>query len=328
MLVSFAVPVYNAEATVVKTLDSILAQDYGGPMELVIVDDGSTDGSARLVREWIARNDDGERLKRIEFIQIEHSGEAEAMNVATTAAIGERIAWVESDVILDKRWLTVLMDSLEEDEDVMGAGGLLLPAPDDGPAAKIFGYEVSCKIKTNKKYPRHITSANALYNRRVFDDLGPCRADLGESSFDAVHNQRILALGWRLRFNPEAVAWHHFKPGLIACLKRAWWYGAKRPQIDTQVLYPMDRWTGATVLAAAAAIAVPIIAPVSPPAAITILAVSLATHLGYSVILFAHFPDPVLIPSAPVFLVRNLVFFAGYLRGWAGRLFGRRRRPE
>jgi glycosyltransferase involved in cell wall biosynthesis len=54
-LVSVMVPAYNASRTLRDTLDSVAAQTHR-PVELVLIDDGSTDSTDAVAREWIANN--------------------------------------------------------------------------------------------------------------------------------------------------------------------------------------------------------------------------------------------------------------------------------
>ena len=53
-LVSVVVVTYNSARYVEQTLDSVLAQTYRGPIELIVSDDGSTDNTLKVCNEWIA----------------------------------------------------------------------------------------------------------------------------------------------------------------------------------------------------------------------------------------------------------------------------------
>ena len=92
-LVSVVMPVYNAERYLTEAIESILAQTFTD-FEFFIVDDGSEDKSAAIIREHADR--DG----RIRLIQLaEHSGVASARNAGLAAANGEFIANMDSDDI-------------------------------------------------------------------------------------------------------------------------------------------------------------------------------------------------------------------------------------
>lgn len=86
-LVSVIVPTYNCAAFVADALDSVLSQDYS-PIEVIVVDDGSTDGT----RDVLARY--GERIK---VFQQQNGGPAAARNLAVSKSKGEYLAFLDGD---------------------------------------------------------------------------------------------------------------------------------------------------------------------------------------------------------------------------------------
>ena len=88
--ISVIVPVYNVKQYLRGCIDSILAQSFTD-MEIICVDDGSTDGSSEILDEYALADD------RIRVIHKENSGYGHSMNVGIEAASGEYIGIVESD---------------------------------------------------------------------------------------------------------------------------------------------------------------------------------------------------------------------------------------
>jgi len=86
-VISVIIPVFNREAFIKKAVESVLDQDYG-PIECIVVDDGSTDGTPQI----LAGFGDGIRV-----IQQENSGVSAARNTGIRAASGELIAFLDSD---------------------------------------------------------------------------------------------------------------------------------------------------------------------------------------------------------------------------------------
>lgn len=88
-LVTVIIPVYNRERTIKRSIDSVLAQSYAN-IELIIVDDGSSDGTLRVVNSYQDR-----RMKLICLNR--NSGANVARNIGISVAQGEYIAFQDSD---------------------------------------------------------------------------------------------------------------------------------------------------------------------------------------------------------------------------------------
>ena len=102
-MISVIMPVYNAENTVGKTISSILCQSYRN-FELIIVDDGSTDGTSRICGQF----DSG----KIVCLRQENAGPAAARNYGLTRARGSLICFVDADDTVEEDYLQVLADSI------------------------------------------------------------------------------------------------------------------------------------------------------------------------------------------------------------------------
>ena len=89
-LISVIVPVHNAERFLSDCLGSLTDQTYR-KLEILVIDDGSTDGSAALCRRW--QEKDG----RIRFFQKENGGVSSARNLGLDEARGEYVAFVDAD---------------------------------------------------------------------------------------------------------------------------------------------------------------------------------------------------------------------------------------
>ena len=101
-LISVIVPVYNVEAYVAKCIESIQNQSYQH-LEIILVDDGSTDDSGDICDQYAAYDD------RIKVIHQENGGLSAARNTGIEAANGDYIGFVDSD---DYIGLTVYEDML------------------------------------------------------------------------------------------------------------------------------------------------------------------------------------------------------------------------
>lgn len=93
-IVSIVVPVYNTEAYLERCLDSLCGQTYSA-IEIIIVNDGSTDGSAQIISKYAANDD------RIKVVTKPNGGLAAARNSGVSVASGEWIWHVDSDDYVD-----------------------------------------------------------------------------------------------------------------------------------------------------------------------------------------------------------------------------------
>ena len=94
--VSIVVPVYNVEKYLRECLDSLLAQKLKD-IEIIVVNDGSTDSSADIAAEYAARD------SRVRLISKENEGYGKTMNRGFSEARGEYVGIVESDDFADPR---------------------------------------------------------------------------------------------------------------------------------------------------------------------------------------------------------------------------------
>ena len=91
--ISVIIPMYNSEKTIERALSSVINQTYGGPLEIIVVNDGSKDNSAVIVDEFIAKHP----AYSIRLINQSNGGVSKARNTGLKAATGDYIALLDSD---------------------------------------------------------------------------------------------------------------------------------------------------------------------------------------------------------------------------------------
>ena len=111
-LISVIVPVYNAEKSLCKCIDSILAQTYSN-LEIVLVDDGSPDGCPAICDKYTARD------SRIKVIHQENKGVANARNTGLDNITGEFLCFVDSDDYIDDNYIEAFYNYIDEETDVI-----------------------------------------------------------------------------------------------------------------------------------------------------------------------------------------------------------------
>lgn len=105
-VISIIIPVYNVVAYLPECIDSVLKQCYK-QLEIILVDDGSTDGSGELCDKYAEIDD------RIKVIHQMNRGAANAKNVGLCVANGEFLAFVDSDDYLESNAYSFMIEQLE-----------------------------------------------------------------------------------------------------------------------------------------------------------------------------------------------------------------------
>lgn len=105
-LISIIIPVYNREKYLRECLDSAINQTYHN-LQIICVDDASTDSSAEILREYAAAD------PRIEVIELaENKGVANARNIGLEHVRGDYIAWLDSDDIYHPQFIETMLDQI------------------------------------------------------------------------------------------------------------------------------------------------------------------------------------------------------------------------
>lgn len=107
MKISLIIPVYNVEKYLHKCFDSIVKQTYKN-LEVIIVNDGSTDGSDRIIEEYAEKYDNFRAFK------IENRGQGGARNYGLSIATGEYICFLDSDDYISEDCIEKLADAVKK----------------------------------------------------------------------------------------------------------------------------------------------------------------------------------------------------------------------
>lgn len=111
-LVSVIIPVYNVENYVGETLESVLAQSYSN-MEVIVINDGSTDNSLEIIRRY------EERDSRIKIVTKKNEGLGAARELGVAMAQGKFFVTIDSDDVLDDEYIQNLYTAIiENDADI------------------------------------------------------------------------------------------------------------------------------------------------------------------------------------------------------------------
>lgn len=231
--VSVIVPARDAAGTLPRTLDALAAQDLGEPYEVLVADDGSSDGTPDLARAAAGE---------VVVLEQPPSGPGAARNLAVGHSSGSILAFCDADVFPTPGWLRAGVAALEEADLVQGH---VLPDP----TAAIGPFDRSLWITHEVGLYQ---TANLFTTRETFDRVGGFH-DWLVPEFGIPMAEDVL-FGWsarragaRSRFCAEALAHHAVFPrtwGEYAAERRRLRYfprmAAKVPELREHFLY--RRW--------------------------------------------------------------------------------------
>lgn len=113
--ISILIPAHNEEKHIRETINSILKCGYKGGKEIIVIDDGSTDNTPRILKEF-------EKKKLIKLIRTRHIGKSNALNKGLKLAKNEVIVTVDGDTTIKKGSLDKLVAPLEDDKVIATTG--------------------------------------------------------------------------------------------------------------------------------------------------------------------------------------------------------------
>lgn len=151
-LLSVIVPVFNGERTLAATLQSLFALDYG-PMEVVVVDDGSTDGTAGVANAF------GDRLR---YVYQENAGPAAARNRGLIEARGEVVGFLDADDLWTHAIVRQALPKLLAGDGTDIVQGRIQEVRESDGTLELLGMPYA-----------YLNLGSALFRRRVFDQVGP-----------------------------------------------------------------------------------------------------------------------------------------------------------
>jgi glycosyltransferase involved in cell wall biosynthesis len=155
ILISVVTGVYNKEETVSACINSILSQDYQD-FELIVVDDGSTDGSSMKISPFLGD-------ARIRLIETKHVGYSHASNTGASAAKGEVLYFVDADCVAGASNLSKLSD-LFSDPEIGCVGGEI--------RALNGAFLIPRVIEAWENPPARPPDANVAYRKDLFERVG------------------------------------------------------------------------------------------------------------------------------------------------------------
>lgn len=228
-LVSVIVPVYNVENYLDRCVSSIVNQTYSN-IEIILIDDGSTDSSAEICDIWCKNN------SSIRVIHKENGGLSSARNIGIETANGKYILFVDSDDWLHRDMIRVMAEKMEK-ADIVCCGMIQATDKEMNPI-KWFESELLLEreealdlLVENKILTSHIV--NKLYSRNLFSSL---RFPDGKIFEDIRISHKIFLNINKLYILPEAYYYYYVRndsiSNIVRLKNRLEWIAALRERAD------------------------------------------------------------------------------------------------
>jgi len=217
--ISIIMPVYNAERTLKFVLKSIIKQNFPKKdFELVLINDGSTDNSERIIKSFIEEN---KKILEIKYQKQNNAGCPAARNTGFKISNGKLIVCLDSDQEMSRNLLKECYEYSKK-----GARMLSIPeiGTDKGIVSRMVEYEKKINFhKTRRNIPR-------VFSREVILNIGLWNEKLwlGED-FDVY--QRALNKGYTMEIVENSFVKHHEVNHLLSLIRKYYIYGKSAPKL-------------------------------------------------------------------------------------------------
>ena len=194
-LVSVVMPVYDAGDTVDVAVRSLLSQNYE-PMEVLVIDDGSTDTTAAVVSSI--------HDSRVRLLRRDHQGLVKTLNYGCAQARGEYIARLDADDVAHERRIAAQVDYLQEYSDVglLGTWAKIVSA--EGEAGTFEPPVSDAALRRYLLWDNPFVHSSVMFRRAAFQEAGSYPEGLAEEYRLWIR----MARSWKLAVLPEPLVTH------------------------------------------------------------------------------------------------------------------------
>ena len=219
MNASIIIPVFNGEKTIQQCIDSLVNQQFSGGYEIIVVDDGSRDKTAQIVKRF------GNKVK---YLSQKNNGPAAARNNGAKSAKNEILVFIDADCIAEQNWLSEMIKPFENKE-IMGVQGIY-KTKQKSLTARFVQIEIEERYEKMKKHENidFIGSYSAAYRKEIFMSAGGFDESFPiASGEDPELSYKLSKAGKKLIFNENSVVYHKHHEKLMKYLQtkffRAYW---------------------------------------------------------------------------------------------------------
>ncbi|NTU78057.1 MAG: glycosyltransferase [Chloroflexales bacterium] len=236
---SIVIATYNAASTLGEQLDALLAQECADSVEVLVVDNRSTDDTVGLVGRY------RERMPHLRLVTApERQGKAYAANIGARAALGDYQIFIDADDVVAPGWLAAMIAALRGRHAV--AGAIDAKTLNQSGPNRPFGYR-GVEHKALGFLP-YLIGCNMGLSREAYEAVGGYDESLPRSEdFDL--SWRLQLKGYELHYAPDAVVRYRHRPSLDDLWDQIYGYAFYYPLLYKRfAAYGMPRSSARKVL--------------------------------------------------------------------------------
>ncbi|MBU5688118.1 MAG: glycosyltransferase family 2 protein [Candidatus Aenigmarchaeota archaeon] len=198
--VSVLLPAHNEEEVIEDTIKSILSSDYKNDIEIVVINDGSTDNTEKIVKKLQKKD------KRIKLLKTNHVGKARALNFGAKKAKYDYLIFLDADSVLEKNTIKEIIRPLQDPKIAASSGSVRVKITKN-PLTWFQDFEYI--LSSGWRYLCSLINAVSVLpgffatKKKIFLEIGGFEADTLTEDFDIT--LRFKKHGYEVSVNPDAV---------------------------------------------------------------------------------------------------------------------------
>jgi glycosyltransferase involved in cell wall biosynthesis len=235
--ISAIICTHNRDTYLGAAIDSLLAQNTAIGFEVIVVDNGSSDRTAEVVKQRLTD-------PRLKYIFEPVLGLSVARNTGAVNASGEILAYLDDDAVASSSWLEILYSAYQSNSKLAIAGGkvTLLWAEGTQPprwlspglAGNLGAYDLGTSVVYIENPGLTPRGLNYSIRSSFLTEIGGFDTNLGRVGKNLLSNEELqmtelaLARGWQVAYLPDALVAHNVSPERLNrswFFSRGWWQG-------------------------------------------------------------------------------------------------------
>jgi len=220
--VSIVIPAFNSDKTIGLAIVGCDCQEYpNDKIEIIVVDDGSTDSTKDIVLSY----------PHVKYIYQKNQGPAAARNNGLNNSHGQIVAFLDSDCVPRKYWISKMISRYTSDS-VVCVGSRYGIANRTSLLACCIYFEFLVRYKRMPQHPKFLGSNGYSFRRDFLEHIGGYSAEYRMASHeDNELAYRIVSQGYSTYFDKSNIVDHYFQTDLVRYLRVQMWHGFWRMKL-------------------------------------------------------------------------------------------------